>query len=79
MRLAKINYQYFEDIFIHLIRSPQLDAILFANKKILASKIDSTIVILSSKLLKAGMDDNPWKKSFNFPSRFIEIRNFTRD
>ena len=50
MRLAKINYQYFENIFIHLIRSPKLDAILFAGKKILASKIDSTIVILSIKL-----------------------------
>lgn len=66
MRLAKINYQYFENIFIHLIRSPKLDAILFAGKKILASKIDSTIVILSSKLLKVGMDDNPGKKSLKF-------------
>jgi hypothetical protein len=66
MRLAKINYQYFENIFIHLIRSPKLDAILFADKKILASKIDSTIVILSSKLLKTGMDDNPGKKSLKF-------------
>lgn len=66
MRLAKINYQYFENIFIHLIRSHKLDAILFAGKKILASKIDSTIVILSSKLLKTGMDDNPGKKSLKF-------------
>ena len=66
MRLAKINYQYFENIFIHLIRSPKLDAILFADKKILASKIDSTIVILSSKLLKAGMGGNPGKKSLKF-------------
>lgn len=66
MRLAKINYQYFENIFIHLIRSHKLDAILFAGKKILVSKIDSTIVILSSKLLKTGMDDNPGKKSLKF-------------
>ena len=66
MRLAKINYQYFENIFIHLIHSPKLDTILFAGKKIFASKIDSTIVILSSKLLKVGMDDNPGKKSLKF-------------
>lgn len=66
MRLAKINYQYFENIFIHLIHSPKLDAILFAGKKVLVSKIDSTIVILSSKLLKMGMDDNPGKKSLKF-------------
>lgn len=66
MRLAKIKYQYFENIFLHLIHSPKLDAILFAGKKILASKIDSTIVVLSSKLLKVGMDDNPGKKSLKF-------------
>ena len=66
MRLAKINYQYFENIFIHLINSQELDSILFAGKKILASKIDSTLVLLSSKLLKVGMDDNPGKKSLKF-------------
>ncbi|MFH1233157.1 MAG: IS4 family transposase [Patescibacteria group bacterium] len=66
MRLSKINYQYFENIFIHLIRSPKLDAILFAGKKILTSKIDSTMVVLSSKLLKVGMDSNTGKKSLKF-------------
>lgn len=66
MRLSKINYEYFENIFNYLIHSPQLNAVLFADKKILASKIDSTLVLLSSKLLKIGLDDNPGKKSLKF-------------
>lgn len=66
MRLSKINCEYFENIFNYLIHSPQLNSILFADKKILASKIDSTLVLLSSKLLKTGMDDNPGKKSLKF-------------
>ena len=58
MRLTKINPNYFQDIFDHLIRSNQVDAIFFNEKKINVRKIDSTIVTLSGKLLKMGMDDH---------------------
>lgn len=66
MRLHKIDYQYFERIFQYLIASPQLESVLFGNKKILTRKIDSTIVTLSSKLLKFGLDDNPGYKTLKF-------------
>src|SRR3990167_5712601 len=66
MRLNKISYQYFEKIFQYLIASPKLEAVMFDRKKIITSKIDSTIVTLSSKLLKFGMDDNPGYKTLKF-------------
>lgn len=65
-RISTINYSYFENIFKKLIQSPEVNEIIFANKKVLARKIDSTIVNLSSKLLKVGMDDNPGKKTLKF-------------
>jgi hypothetical protein len=65
-RISTIDYTYFENIFKHLIQSAQVNEIIFANKKILARKIDSTIVNLSSKLLKVGMDDNPGLKTLKF-------------
>jgi len=65
-RLSTVNYQYFENIFTYLVRSPELNEIIFADKKILARKIDSTLVLLSSKLLAVGMDDNPGKKTLKF-------------
>lgn len=65
-RLTNINYQYFEKIFHYLINSDQVDEIIFANKKINIRKIDSTIVVLSSKLLKIGMDNNPGKKNLKY-------------
>ena len=65
-RLSTINYHYFENIFSYLLHSHHLDAILFAHKKVAISKIDSTIVTLSSKLLKVGLDDNPGKKTLKF-------------
>ena len=49
-----------------LIASPKLEAVMFDRKKIVASKIDSTIVTLSSKLLKFGLDDNPGYKTLKF-------------
>jgi len=66
MRLNKISHQYFEKIFQYLIASPKLETVLFDRKKIMASKIDSTIVTLSSKLLKFGLDDNPGYKTLKF-------------
>lgn len=72
MRLRNINSGYFEKIFEHLIHSPQLDAILFNRKKISVSKIDTTIVTLSSKLLQYGLDDNPGVKTLKFG---VELRN----
>lgn len=66
MRLHKISHVYFEKIFLNLIQSPQLDAILFDRKKIAVRKIDSTIVTLSSKLLRYGLDDNAGYKTLKF-------------
>lgn len=66
MRLNKISHTYFERIFTHLIASPKLESVIFGRKKIVTSKIDSTIVTLSSKLLKFGLDDNPGYKTLKF-------------
>jgi len=71
MRLKNIDCGYFEKIFEHLIRSPQLEAVLFDRKKIAVSKIDTTIVTLSSKLLKFGLDDNLGVKTLKFG---VELR-----
>lgn len=71
MRLHKINHEYFAKIFTHLVGSPQLEAVLFDRKKIPTSKIDTTIVTLSSKLLKFGLDDNPGVKTLKFG---VELR-----
>lgn len=66
MRLNKISFTYFEKIFTHLIQSPKLDAVLFDRKKVAVSKIDTTIVTLSSKLLRFGLDDNHGYKTLKF-------------
>lgn len=66
IRLSQIDHSYFEKIFEHLIQSPRLDAVLFDKRKISVSKIDSTIVTLSAKLLKVGLDDNPGFKALKF-------------
>lgn len=71
MRLKNIDSSYFEKIFEHLIRSPKLESILFDRKKISVSKIDTTIITLSSKLLKFGLDDNPGVKTLKFG---VELR-----
>lgn len=72
MRLHKINHEYFARIFTYLINSSKLDAVLFDRKKISVSKIDTTIVTLSSKLLKIGLDDNPGHKTLKFG---VELRS----
>lgn len=66
MRLNKISFTYFEKIFTRLIQSPKLDAVLFDRKKIAVNKIDTTIVTLSSKLLRFGLDDNHGYKTLKF-------------
>jgi hypothetical protein len=66
LRLKSIKAGYFEKIFTHLINSPQLDSVLFDRTKISTRKIDTTIVTLSSKLLKFGLDDNPGVKTLKF-------------
>jgi hypothetical protein len=66
MRLNNIKAVYFEKIFEYLIHSPKLDSVLFDRKKVSVSKIDTTIVTLSSKLLRFGLDDNPGYKTLKF-------------
>jgi len=66
IRINNVDYHYFENIFKYLITSDKVNEIIFSNKKINARKIDSTLVLLSSKLLKVGMDDNPNKKSLKY-------------
>lgn len=61
MRLCSIDHRYFKKIFEYLINSRIVEEIIFFNKKVNARKIDSTIVTLSSKLLKIGMDDRAKK------------------
>src|SRR3989338_11448241 len=72
MRLKNIDCGYFEKIFNHLIHSQQLEAVLFDRKKIAVSKIDTTIVTISSKLLKFGLDDNLGVKTLKFG---VELRH----
>lgn len=65
-RFAHMDYRYFERIFQHLVSSAIIEEILFDRRKIKVRKIDSTIVTLSSKLLKVGLDDNPNKKTLKY-------------
>ena len=65
-RLKTIKAEYFEKIFLYLIHSPKLEHIVFDRKKIKTSKIDTTIITLSSKLLRLGMNDNPGYKTLKF-------------
>lgn len=66
MRLANIDYRYFEKIFQYLLDSGKVKEICFAKKKINTRKIDSTIVTLSSKLLKIGVDNNQGRKGLKY-------------
>jgi len=65
-RLKTIKAEYFEKIFLYLIHSPKLEHIVFDRKKISVSKIDTTIITLSSKLLQLGLNDNPGYKTLKF-------------
>lgn len=65
-RLAKINSDFFQQIFEYLISLPQLDSVLLGGRRVAVNKIDTTIVTLSSKLLKFGLDDNPGHKTLKF-------------
>jgi len=65
-RLKTIKAKYFEKIFLYLIHSPKLEHIVFDRKKIAVSKIDTTIITLSSKLLQLGLNDNPGYKTLKF-------------
>lgn len=58
MRLSRINYRYFENIFRYLVESRQVNTIFFSRQKIHVRKIDSTLVTLSSKLVTWSMKDN---------------------
>ena len=57
MRLSKIDYRYFERIFEHLVASEKVGVVSLGDKRIDVRKIDSTIVVLSSKLLKVGIEN----------------------
>lgn len=72
MRLRNIDSRYFEKIFEYLVHSPKLKAVLFDRQKIPTSKIDTTIVTLSSKLLHFGLNDNQGIKTLKFG---VELRN----
>lgn len=72
MRLRNIDSRYFEKIFEHLVHSSKLKTVLFDRQKIPTSKIDTTIVTLSSKLLHFGLDDNQGIKTLKFG---VELRN----
>ncbi len=60
-RLSVIDYRYFERIFDYLVKCRKVDEILFSGKKVNIRKIDSTMVSLSSKLLKFGIENNKQK------------------
>ena len=67
MRLQNIDYRYFEGIFHYLLGSEQVTEVFFAQKKkISVRKIDSTIVTLSSKLLKIGVENNQGSTSLKY-------------
>jgi hypothetical protein len=57
MRFASINYRYFEKIFDHLLASPKIDSVFFVDRKVAVRKIDSTLVTISAKLLRFGMEN----------------------
>ena len=61
-RLANMDYGYFEKIFNYLINSKKIDQIFFAKTKINIRKIDSTIVTLSEKLLRLGVNNHGKKE-----------------
>jgi Transposase DDE domain len=66
MRLATMNYQYFEQVFSHLIAHSLITEVCFGNKKIALRTLDSTFVTLSSKLLQCGMCMNPGTKNIKY-------------
>jgi len=66
MRLTNVDYRYFEKIFQYLLDSDIVKEIFFAQKRINVRKIDSTIVTLSSKLLKVGMDSNQGRTNLKY-------------
>lgn len=65
-RLKTMDARYVERIFSHLIASPEVESIFFADKRINARKIDSTIVMLSSKLLRIGLEKNQGRHAVKF-------------
>lgn len=67
MRFASIDYRYFERIFECLLALPALETIRFGDKRIVARKIDSTLVTISAKLLSFGMENkNGNKKNLKY-------------
>jgi len=66
MRLTSVDYHYFEKIFQYLLDSDIVKEIFFAQKRINVRKIDSTIVVLSSKLLKVGMDTHQGRTNLKY-------------
>jgi len=66
MRLTGVDYRYFEKIFQYLLDSDTVKEIFFAQKRINVRKIDSTIITLSSKLLKVGMDSNQGRTNLKY-------------
>jgi len=66
-RLAKMNPSYFREIFEHLNQEPKIEQWLDRKaRRYLVKKFDSTIVTLSSKLLRHGLRVNPGKKDLKF-------------
>lgn len=65
-RLKTMDVSYVERIFSHLIATPEVETIFFADKRVNIRKIDSSVVTISSKLLNFGMNNVPGKKSIKF-------------
>lgn len=82
-RLKKMKSDYFRKIFEQLAQDKRVDNYLGTeDKKYAIEKIDSTIVTLSGKLLKTGLDIFPGRKDLKFSAALseglpVEIELFT--
>lgn len=67
MRLATIDFRYFERIFDYLLLSLKLQSIRFGDKQVSVRKIDSTLVNISAKLMSFGIENsNGSKRNLKF-------------
>lgn len=62
MRLATIDFRYFERIFDYLLSSLRLTSIRFGDKLVSIRKIDSTLVTISAKLMSFGIENSHGNK-----------------
>jgi len=82
MRLKNVSFRYFERIFEHLVASTEIEEVILSQRKIKIWKIDSTMVCLSSKLLKLGLESPAGWRAVKYAVRLhgglpVEVRLFT--